>query len=83
MPKSSGCRYCRNRPLPFTDANALGVSKIRSALSGELCRIATRVFISVPNKYFPIEHHTGIPLLHYYHRTFQLGCATRGRRIGR
>jgi hypothetical protein len=87
-------RYCRiepNRALPFTDAaftiatsNAvlehLGSQQNQIFFVSELCRIATRVFISVPNKYFPIEHHTGIPLLHYYHRTFQLGCATMGKR---
>ena len=91
MPKSSGCRYCRNRPLRFTDvtftiatSNAvlehLGSQQNQIFFVSELCRIATRVFITVPNKYFPIEHHTGIPLLHYYHRTFQLGCATMGEK---
>jgi hypothetical protein len=85
-------RYCRiepNRSLPFADAtftiatsNAvlehLGSHENQILFIRELCRIAARVFISVPNKYFPIEHHTGIPLLHYYHRAFQVGCATTG-----
>lgn len=31
----------------------------------EACRVARRVFISTPNRWFPIEHHTSIPLLHY------------------
>ena len=31
----------------------------------ELCRIAPRRFIAVPNRRFPVEHHTGLPLVHY------------------
>jgi hypothetical protein len=87
-------RYFRiepNHSLPFADAtftiatsNAvlehLGSHENQILFVRELCRIATRVFISVPNKYFPIEHHTAIPLLHYYHRTFQLACSTMGKK---
>jgi len=32
------------------------------------------VFISVPNRLFPIEHHTAIPLAHYQDATFKLVC---------
>src|ERR1700683_941836 len=45
----------------------------------ELCRIARKVFISVPNRYFPIEHHTAIPIIHYNDRTFRLGCTAMGK----
>ncbi len=31
----------------------------------ELKRVAKKVFLTTPNKYFPIEVHTRIPLLHY------------------
>lgn len=31
----------------------------------ELKRTCKRVFFTTPNRYFPIEIHTGIPLLHY------------------
>ncbi len=31
----------------------------------ELLRVSKNVFISVPNRYFPIEHHTNIPFLGY------------------
>lgn len=32
----------------------------------ELCRVAPRRFLAVPNRGFPIEHHTGLPLIHYF-----------------
>ncbi len=31
----------------------------------ELIRISEKVFISIPNRYFPIEHHSNIPMLGY------------------
>jgi SAM-dependent methyltransferase len=31
----------------------------------EACRVGKRAFITTPNRWFPVEHHTGIPLLHY------------------
>lgn len=31
----------------------------------EALRVGKRVFISTPNRYFPLEVHTGLPLLHY------------------
>lgn len=31
----------------------------------ELIRISDNVFISIPNRYFPIEHHSNIPMLGY------------------
>ena len=37
------------------------------------------MFISVPNRSFPLEHHTGIPLLHWTQPTFRLAC----RRLGK
>jgi hypothetical protein len=79
-----------NRALPFADAsfdvatsNAVlehvGSHDNQIVFVRELCRIARKVFISVPNRYFPIEHHTAIPLLHYGDRTFRLGCAALGK----
>ncbi len=40
----------------------------------EMCRVARRVFISVPNRFFPIEHHTAIPFAHYQNATFKFAC---------
>jgi SAM-dependent methyltransferase len=31
----------------------------------EICRVAKNVFIVTPNRGFPIETHTGLPLIHY------------------
>jgi hypothetical protein len=45
----------------------------------ELCRVARRVFISVPHRYFPVEHHTGIPLLHYWRGSFAPACRLLGK----
>jgi hypothetical protein len=30
-----------------------------------MCRVAPRRFLAVPNRGFPIEHHTCLPLIHY------------------
>lgn len=31
----------------------------------EMLRVGKRIFITTPDRYFPLEVHTGIPLLHY------------------
>src|SRR5262249_46293142 len=46
----------------------------------ELFRIGTKVFLTVPNRYFPIEHHTAIPLLHYSDALFGLSCRLAGKK---
>ena len=64
------------KPLPFTDAefdfafsNAViehvGNAEQQAAFVQEACRVARRVFITTPNRWFPVEHHTAVPLLHY------------------
>ena len=74
-----GLRYQQVRPmepLPFGDAqfdvvfsNAVvehvGSRAAQRAFVGELCRVARAFFITTPNRWFPVEHHTGLPLLHY------------------
>jgi len=74
-----------NTSLPF-DANRFDIATANAVLEhvgsfekqvlfvGELCRIARRVFISVPNKFFPVEHHTALPLVHYHPHMFRLAC---------
>ena len=34
----------------------------------ELCRVAPRVFLSTPNRWFPVETHTLVPFLHWLPR---------------
>ncbi|MBE7213202.1 MAG: methyltransferase domain-containing protein [Gluconacetobacter diazotrophicus] len=63
-------------PLPFADgqfdvvySNAVvehvGSRARQQAFVRELCRVGKRVFVVVPNRLFPVEHHTGLPLVHY------------------
>lgn len=68
---------CAADKLPFEDGqfdvvfcNAVlehvGGSMARARLYLELSRISNFVFLSVPNHWFPFEHHTGIPLAHWF-----------------
>jgi len=45
----------------------------------ELMRVAHKVFITVPHRFFPVEHHTAIPFAHYADRTFALACRALGK----
>jgi 2-polyprenyl-3-methyl-5-hydroxy-6-metoxy-1,4-benzoquinol methylase len=45
----------------------------------ELLRVGSNVFITVPNRYFPVEHHTAIPLMHFFDVTFSLACSLTGK----
>ncbi|PSO16862.1 class I SAM-dependent methyltransferase [Bradyrhizobium sp. MOS002] len=79
-----------NERLPFDDdtfdiatANAVlehvGSSHHQIHLVGELLRIAKTVFVTVPHRFFPIEHHTAIPLLQYTDISFRLACLCTGK----
>lgn len=79
-----------NVPLPFGNAqfdiatcNAVlehvGSEAAQAAMVAEMLRVARHVFISVPNRFFPVEHHTAIPLLHYTSPTFRAACAVLGK----
>ena len=65
------------RDLPFADAefdlgfsNAV-VEHVAGGREGqqrfveELCRVATRVFVTTPNRYFPLDPHTLLPFAHW------------------
>ena len=64
-------------PLPF-DRNAFDIvysnavlehvgSQLRQKkIVEEMCRVARRRFVAVPNRGFPIEHHTCLPFIHYF-----------------
>jgi len=74
-----GIKYYKieaNKRLPFADnqfdiafSNAViehvGGAKERIFYISEMLRISREVFITVPNRWFPVEHHTSIPLLHF------------------
>jgi SAM-dependent methyltransferase len=62
--------------LPFDDlsfdiacSNAViehvGGASQRTAFIAEHLRVAKMVFITFPNRWFPVEHHTSLPLIHY------------------
>jgi SAM-dependent methyltransferase len=75
------------RELPFADrefdfgfSNAV-VEHVAGGREGqrrfvhELCRVARRVFVTTPNRWFPLEVHTLLPLVHW------LPAAARARLI--
>jgi SAM-dependent methyltransferase len=63
-------------PLPYADnafdiafSNAViehvGDTAAQRQFLKEVCRVGKRVFVTTPHRWFPVEHHTGLPLLHY------------------
>jgi hypothetical protein len=77
--------------LPFDDrsfdiatSNAVlehvGSEGAQAFLVAELARVARVAFISVPHRFFPVEHHTGIPVLHWTDGSFAVACAALGKR---
>jgi hypothetical protein len=73
-------------PLPFGPqefeiafSNAvfehLGNDENRRQTLKNLLTIAKRVYVTVPNRWFPVEHHTGVPLLHYSPLLFRKAVA--------
>jgi len=87
------CRYVQIEPntrLPFDDSsfdiaasNAVlehvGSYENQIHFVKELCRVADRVFITVPNRFFPVEHHRSVPLAHYLDSTFKIACQITGK----
>lgn len=76
--------------LPFADgafdiaySNAVlehvGDAGARRRFIREALRVGRRAFIAVPNRWFPVEHHTSLPLLHYSGGLFRR--ALRGTRF--
>src|SRR3984957_10136333 len=54
------------RALPFADGEfALGFSNAVGEFVAELCRVARRVFLTTPNRLFPLDPHTLLPFVHW------------------
>ena len=69
-------RIVAHEPLPFADkhfdivfSNAViehaGSRAQQRRFLAEALRVAKRFFITTPNRWFPVEMHTALPLLHY------------------
>ena len=91
FPRVSYRRIEANRPLPFPDGafdiatcNAVlehvGSEENQRRFVSELLRVGKRVFLTVPHRYFPVEHHTAIPFLHWTDAGFGLACRVLGKR---
>jgi SAM-dependent methyltransferase len=74
-------RIRAGHPLPFGNnafdivySNAVlehvGSGTNQRKLIAELCRVAPRRFLAVPNRRFPIETHTFLPLIHFLPKTW-------------
>jgi len=90
FPKTRYCQILPNEPLPFADdsfdiatSNAVlehvGGEQMQARFIAELTRVATLVHITVPHRYFPVEHHTALPFVHYLDSTFRLACRLTGK----
>jgi hypothetical protein len=90
FPEVTYIRIAPNTRLPFegrsfaiATANAVlehvGSAENQAFFVAELCRVASRVFVSVPHQFFPIEHHTGLPFVHYQSHLFRAACRLTGK----
>jgi SAM-dependent methyltransferase len=73
------CVTASGTELPFEDdafdvgfSNAVvehvGGREEQQRFVAELCRVAPRVFLSTPNRWFPVETHTLVPFVHWLPR---------------
>jgi hypothetical protein len=85
FPKIQYRQIVANQPLPFKDgsfdvvtSNAVlehvGSLENQRFFMSEMMRVGGRVFLTVPHRFFPIEHHTAIPFLHWADSSFRLAC---------
>ena len=90
FPQIQYCQIVANQALPFGDgsfdvvtANAVlehvGSVENQRFFISELMRVGGRVFVTVPHRFFPVEHHTAIPFLHWFDTTFSLACRVLGK----
>ncbi len=82
FPGTKFVRIQAHQPLPFSNqqfdivfSNAViehaGSRADQQFFANECLRVAKHFFITTPNRWFPIEMHTGVPLLHFLpHRTY-------------
>lgn len=74
-----------NQALPFAGktfdiatANAVlehvGSRQNQQRFLADLLRVSKLVIVTVPNRWFPVEHHTAIPIFHYWRSSFAFAC---------
>ncbi len=90
FPSIAYSKIAPNEPLPFPD-DAFEVSTANAVLEhvgsidnqrrfvDEMVRVARKAFITVPHRFFPVEHHTKTPLLHFTDTTFRAACRVTGK----
>lgn len=82
FPRAKFARIEAGKPLPFADksfdiaySNAVlehvGEAAARRRFVEEALRVGRRAFIAIPNRWFPVEHHTSLPFLHYSGNLFR------------
>jgi len=79
------CLPFRNDAFDVALSNAViehvGEQEQQRAFLSELVRVARRVFLATPNRWFPVDTHTLIPLAHYFPPCVRFpvyGCLGRG-----
>jgi SAM-dependent methyltransferase len=83
-PGTSFVQVTPGDPLPFADrqfdivfSNAVvehaGSRASQHAFIREALRVGRRFFLTTPNRWFPVEVHTGLPLLHFLHPSIYRG----------
>lgn len=55
----------------------VGNREAQLAFLDEMLRVAKNVFFTTPNKWFPVESHTNVMLLHYFPDKFYRWCEKR------
>jgi SAM-dependent methyltransferase len=88
-----GLRFVRTdgATLPFADASFdvafsaavlehVGDRRAQVRFVHEACRVSNSVFLTTPNRWFPVELHTFLPLLHWLPRRWHQACLRRLRR---
>lgn len=89
-PKVKHVTLAGDGSLPFPDdsfaavfCNAVlehvGDDAARRRLIGQALRVAPKVCFAIPHRWFPVEHHSGTPLLHYAPRLFRAVMRWRGQ----
>lgn len=59
----------RDRQFDVVFSNAVlehtGSRESQAFFLDEICRVGQGFFVTTPNRWFPVEHHTGLPMVHF------------------